>query len=416
MKRAIIFKVLIIVLITFVISSCRNKNDQTTTADIKGYVQKGPFISGSSVLAFTLNNDLSQTGMSYSTQITNNIGSFDLGTLTLNSEYVCLRADGYYYNEVSGKQSASQLTLYALSNISDKENINVNILTHLEKPRIEYLMKNGYSFDEAKSQAQRDVLDIFNINDEPKITSEEMNILKGGNDNAALLAISTILQGYRSESELTELLSNISTDIAGDGTLDDDDLVSELVNQAFYLDTTKIKSNLLARSEDYGEETELPSFGKYITAFLDGKNLDDVTSLVKYPETGSYGKNVLCLTGTQYNSGFENCYSLSAEIPADVTLKVIITSLSADTIDIPASDTTSATQQITYKVWYYEVGTQQNWSITDYDFDEGTQTFTAIGSGITTDLKIFLEPGKFQIDYYEMNATIPTRKRVITVI
>jgi hypothetical protein len=34
-----------------------------------------------------------------------------------------------------------------------------------------------------------------------------------GEDNAILLAISLIIQGFRTESELTDLLANISTDI-----------------------------------------------------------------------------------------------------------------------------------------------------------------------------------------------------------
>ena len=44
---------------------------------INGLVQKGPFISGTSISMYALNTDLSQTGKTYNTQITENKGSFE---------------------------------------------------------------------------------------------------------------------------------------------------------------------------------------------------------------------------------------------------------------------------------------------------------------------------------------------------
>ena len=43
---------------------------------------------------------------------------------------------GFYFNEISNSLSEAQLTLFALSNLSGKTSLNVNILTHLEKNRI----------------------------------------------------------------------------------------------------------------------------------------------------------------------------------------------------------------------------------------------------------------------------------------
>ncbi len=45
--------------------------------------------------------------------------------------------------------------------------------------------------------------------------SEELDITINKEENAILLAISLILQGNKSEADLTQLLANISTDING---------------------------------------------------------------------------------------------------------------------------------------------------------------------------------------------------------
>lgn len=216
--------------------------------------------------------------MSFNTQITNNEGNFAIEEVALSSDYINLRADGFYFNEVTGTPSVSQITLYALADISDSSNINVNILTHLEKPRVEYLMKNGKTFTEAKSQAQKEILAIFSIEKEDIKTSEYLSITESGTDNTILLAVSAILQGFRSESDLTELLSNISNDIKEDGTLDNAGLGSQLVGHALLLDTTAVRDNLISRYEALGTAVNFGGFGAYIREFLGQTDFDDTES------------------------------------------------------------------------------------------------------------------------------------------
>jgi len=62
---------------------------------------------------------LSQTGKSFSSQIKDNQGSFELSNVQLSSPYVELKADGFYFNEVTGEISTSQLTLYALADVTN---------------------------------------------------------------------------------------------------------------------------------------------------------------------------------------------------------------------------------------------------------------------------------------------------------
>jgi hypothetical protein len=396
--------IIIMLLMIMFLTNCKkdNSDSSTTVQNMIGYVQKGPFINGSSVTVYDLQSNLSPTGKTFNSQIIDDKGTFQLSDISLSSNYVSLRADGFYFNEILGQQSAAQITLYALSDISGKNDININVLTHLEKPRVEYLMKNGKSFADSKIQAQKEILAIFNIQKNDSISSENLNISQSGDDNGILLAVSSILQGYRSESELTELLSNISNDISTDGTLDNDTLGSALINDAIYLDTTSIKNNLAKRYRDIGATATIPNFGKYIANFISNTKFVITQSLIIYPATGINGDNVLSLSKTVYNSGSSNTYSLAAQLNQGTSLKIKITSLS-----------NSDTSNVVKATWYYDVESVINWSISDFDITNSTQTFTAIESGQSCDLKIYFDKGSFLIDYYEMNATSPTREKTI---
>jgi len=186
-----------------------------TKETFSGYVQKGPFISGSSVAISELDEGLNQTGRSYFTTVTGNSGSFEQKQVELISNYVQLKADGYYFNEVSGQSSPGQLTLYALADISEVSSANVNVLTHLERSRVEYLVQQqGLSFDAAKAQAQQEVLALFDLELPEDATSESLNLTNSG----ILLAASCILHGHLSTGDMSELMADIISDIKTDFT------------------------------------------------------------------------------------------------------------------------------------------------------------------------------------------------------
>jgi hypothetical protein len=283
--------------------------------------------------------------------------------------------------------------LYALANIKGKTNINVNLLTHLERSRVEHLLKSGKSFSDAKAQAQKEILAIFSIQKTNIQSSENLNIIENGDDNAILLAISLILQGYRTEGELSELLSSISEDISSDGILNSDTLGSELINHAVVLDTTGIKNNLIQRYTSLGLSPTIPDFGKYIANFISKTAFKITGSIINYPKTGLYGSNLLSLNDTIYNS---YDYSLAAYLPTGTRLKVKIT------VQSPG------------QIWWYNSGTEANWSITT--FNGTSQTFTAINSGTNCDLHLIqFSSGYYLIEYFETSSSTPTRKKLIKI-
>jgi len=165
--------------------------------------------------------------------------------------------------------SSSQLTLYALSDISDLSTINVNIMTHLEKNRVEYLLNNkDLNFKEAKNQAQQEILTIFGMENSGMSNSETLTMTEDNKSNAIMLAISIILQGNRTVGDFTELLANVSEDIKQDGTLNDQGLMDGLRSSTLQLDLAKIRNHLESRYEYLGKQASIPDFESYINAFL----------------------------------------------------------------------------------------------------------------------------------------------------
>ncbi|WP_277484099.1 Kelch repeat-containing protein [Catalinimonas alkaloidigena] len=253
--------------------------DSTLTVDISGYVQKGPFINGTAITVSELDKKLVTTGKNFTTQIADNKGSFSLKGIKLKSNFVQLQADGFYFDEVKGEKSAAQLTLFALSDLKDITNINANLLSHMERTRVIYLMQEEEkSFVDAKQQAQQEILTVFGIEKEDIQHSEVLDISQEGDDNAILLAISAILQADNSVAELSELVANIITDLREDGVLNSETSKTKLREQAMSLNLPQIRAHLEKRYADMGVEASIPNFEQYIDSDGDGilnKDEDD---------------------------------------------------------------------------------------------------------------------------------------------
>lgn len=384
----------ILILLIINLSSCTKSTvNPSRNIKISGLIQKGPFISGTGVTVSELNNNLTKTGKTFSTEIVDNTGKFDLGVV-LNSSYVDVRADGFYYNEIIGQLSVAQISLYAVTDVNAENSINVNLLSHLEKARIEYLVSTGLTFNAARSQAQSEVLKLFNIRKTNIESSEHLDISKDGDDNAILLAASVILQGYRTEAELTQLLSELSTDLKNDGKLDDESLGSQLINHAVYLDTISIRNNLTNRYGEVGSPANIPNFEKYLRGFIDSTHFTITESIFEYPASGLNGSNILDLNRTNFN--VTGRYSLAASLPKGTKLMIKITAQAPDGI------------------WRYSLSSVVNWLIPIFDFNTHSQTFTAIESGQSCDLNMFFDAaGTYLIEYFENTTTQPTRSKLV---
>lgn len=371
---------------------CGGDCEPCAAFNIEGHAQKGPFLNGSSVLVTSLDTSLNQVGITYNTQILDNSGYFFATGLNLASSYVTLRADGFYFNEVCGAPSNAQITLNAITDLSMVPAVNVNTLTHLEKSRVEYLVANGTSFGAAKTQALKEILATFSVDTAGIMPrSETLNIANSGVADGILIAITSILQGYRSESEFSDLMANLVTDLRTDGTLNSTLLASELMAHAQILDTNIIRQNIIDRYASMGISVNVPNFGQHIQNYVDNSPHVANTTVVEYPEDGPNGKNILNTVDSVYNQ--YEYYGLMTQRPNDcVSLKLVIEREFGG---------------CQYGCWFYSVSSVQNWNISSYDQSNNEQTF--ISTRLSTDLDMGFEPGRYKASIYLNGSNTPSR-------
>jgi hypothetical protein len=219
-----------------------------------------------------LDQSLNPNGRSFTIRITDNLGHFSIPS-NVASQYVEVIADGYYFDELANNLSSAQLTLSTISDISASSSIGVNLLTSLSAQRERTLVAAGQTYTQAHQQAEHEVLTALSFTATPSTTFDRMDLSQAGNDNGLLLAASVLLEGlaYKLDAtspiaELSEILANISSDLATDGTYDDAHTASELrcVIPAT-IDTTAVRNNLQARYSAVGASAVVPAFEQFIS-------------------------------------------------------------------------------------------------------------------------------------------------------
>ena len=236
--------------------------------EVAGVSQKGPFVTGSAVTVQELDGiTLKQTGKSFKGSIKSDKGDFAIKDVNLQSQYAILEANGYYRDEISGKKSSGTVTLYALTDLSNRKTVNINLLTHLEYERVKYLVtEKKKSIAEAKEQAEKEILSSFAIEGE-FAESEDLNIFKSGDGNAALLAVSVLMQSDVDVAGLTERMGKFSIALAEGGSWDDADTKTAIADWASDVDLKGTIANVRKNIENWKYADSVPAFEKYVTNF-----------------------------------------------------------------------------------------------------------------------------------------------------
>jgi len=273
----------LIIFFVLILISCNDNDEQTTfpgSKRVAGSLQKGPFVTGSNVMIQPLNENFVPTGVIYSVITNNDFGGFIIEN-EISTPYIEIITDGFYFDEVNGCISDAKMTLRSLSKVSQNGETNINLLTTLSKDRIVYLVRNkGLGYEEAKVKAQNEILTIFNIPDNDLIDFNQLNISQNGDENAILLAISSILQGNLRVGQLSEMIAKFILDIKEDGVLDDPNIQKTLLANAKFLNLASIRYNLEARYSAINYDATVPAFEKY------AKRLMPLNIIKTYPENG----------------------------------------------------------------------------------------------------------------------------------
>ena len=291
-----------------------------------GKVQKGPFVTGTTITVNELNESLGQTGKAFTSAITSDDGSFNLSNIEMESNLALLSGNGFYYNEVIGQLSNSQITLQAITDLTNEETVNINVLTHITKARIEKLVAEGMNFADAKRKAESEFQDFLGVTNHFNQGFEQMTIASGGDFNAMLLAFSVILQRPSNAlnviptlpAELTWLMTSLSTDFADNG--------ANISKQ----DQVFIRRHIQDYYSGLGLDVEIPDFESYIRMFQAAHQ--ELVAEFLYPdeaspapEMGPGGEvaNLLVKDITQFNGDLS--YVVAAITPLGKSLKVKIT-------------------------------------------------------------------------------------------
>ena len=204
-------------------------DDTTEATELNGAFEKGPFITGSSISISAIDDNGNPTGDVFNTQTINYLGEFEV---TLNYRgFISLSGTGIYYNEITGGLSDTSITLQAYHKIlgGGVQEAYVNLVTHLTYKRVQTLIGQGMDIAPAIAQAEEELRLTSGIGVEgfdPGEDGIDMNILGGDTPaNQYLFAVSAVLaqvawtraNAKGVDSELQNLLNNLSNDLAPDG-------------------------------------------------------------------------------------------------------------------------------------------------------------------------------------------------------
>ena len=191
-----------------------------TLDSLVGFAQKGPFLKGSTVYLYELSDgqSLKPVNGPLTSVVLRDDGYFRFPARSFASPYALVVVEGNYRNEVSGNVSDSPIRLKALVDLSNRDSVNVNVLTHLEYERVHHLVtRENYTVEKAKQKAQQEILKRFHFELDSVPSAENLNIFGSTDADAALLAVSMLLQRDSSSIVLSLLLNEVSNGFSEKG-------------------------------------------------------------------------------------------------------------------------------------------------------------------------------------------------------
>lgn len=239
---------------------------------LAGYSQKGPFLKGSTVYLYELSDGrtLKQTNGNFTSRIERDDGRYKFSARDLVCQYAMIVVKGNYRNEVTGEPSDFPIRLRALTDMRQRSEVNVNLLTHLEFDRVYYLVtREKKSVRQAKKQAQAEIFNAFHIDTTGFVgSSEDLDVFGATDADAALLAISILLQQDSNETALSVLLTEIANDLEMDGKWDDSTTRALIADWAATVDMQNQLEVFRNNVKGWGlGNGSVPEFEKYIRRF-----------------------------------------------------------------------------------------------------------------------------------------------------
>ena len=237
--------------------------------DVAGVSQKGPFVKGSAVTVQGIDcKTMNFTDEVFEGEVKSDKGDFAVDDVTLSASCAVFAVTGKYRSEITGKKSASEITLHALTDLRDRKNVNINMLTELEYERVMHLVTvGGKKFADAKELAEKEVLAAFGIAGDFD-NSEDLTIFESGDGNAALLAVSVLMQAETDDAGLATRIEKFTDSFEETGEWKDSVTKKAISEWAVDASANGGLDSIRKNLEGMGYGDSIPAFEKFIPAVI----------------------------------------------------------------------------------------------------------------------------------------------------
>ena len=252
--------------------------------NVAGLAQKGPFAKGSAVTmqgfdckTMELKDEL------YGGVVESDKGDFAIDSVTLSTSCALFEVTGNYLDELTGKKSTAEIKLHAITDLSDRKRVNINMLTELEYKRVMNLIAaQNMSLGDAKKLAEKEVLAAFGIQGDFD-NSEDLTIFEKGDGNAALLAVSVLMLAETDDAGLAKRIEKFAESFAETGKWNDVETKATIEKWQMAATTDGTLDSIRKNVESWGYADVVPAFEKYVEVFgdtvvLSSSSKDDMLS------------------------------------------------------------------------------------------------------------------------------------------
>jgi len=253
-------------------SSVEEKQYAIKNKTLTGVAQKGPLVDGHGFVrevdCETLRPTSYDAESGYFSVVIED-GVINVENLNMVSPCAEIGVWGYYLDEHTGEKSKKEVNLHAFANLENRSTVNVNVFTQLESDRIRYLVdEKKMPVAEARALAKKEILALFDIKDDIG-DFVDLNVLKSGEGNAALLAASVLLTAQtdpEKNAHLTYTVDSLRESYVKTGEWDNE-MKTKIANWAKSAKENGTLETIRKNVAGWKNVEAVPEFEKYVEKF-----------------------------------------------------------------------------------------------------------------------------------------------------